>query len=108
MDATTTPQAHALRLALQYGGADRVATAGLPLLVQVELDKIARYDAALDADQNFRSIHTLAVMGSDAAIRDRNEKAIPAARARFNAALDAIPTAELAAFTAYRKAMRGA
>lgn len=63
----------------------------------------AKFDAILDADRNLRTIHTLAVAGSDAATRARNELALPGARERFNAALDALAADEMPAFMAYRR-----
>ena len=66
----------------------------------------AQFDALIAADRLVHTLHALAAAGSDVATRERNKKAIPAAKAAFFALLDELTPAQLPEFMAYRRAMQ--
>lgn len=65
----------------------------------------ATFETLYDAEQDVRTNHALAAMGSDLATRSRGEANLVTARARLNALLDALTMEQARAFGEWRKAL---
>ena len=70
------------------------------------MERIAKFDEILDAEQVNRTDYVLASMGSDLDTRARAQERLPQSKARQFALLDALTAEELGAFVEYRRAHR--